>query len=53
MKQFIIKEDLLMAIGNYLLTRPMGEVRNLVQEMEKSLVLHEPEKTSPLEVVKE
>ena len=39
MKEYKIKEDLVQAIGNYLLSKPMSEVRLLVEALEKTLVL--------------
>ena len=44
MKEYKIKEDLVQAIGQYLLSKPMNEVRLLVEALEKSLVLIEEEK---------
>lgn len=44
MKEFKIKEDLVQAIGAYLLSKPMSEVRLLVEALEKNLVLIEEEK---------
>lgn len=41
MKNFIIPENLVHAIGNYLLSKPMNEVRVLVQELEKIQELKE------------
>ena len=50
MKKFIIREDLLQAIGTYLLSRPMGEIRKIVEELEK-LPLHKEEESVALKEV--
>ena len=44
MKKFVITEELVQAIGNYLLQKPMAEVRLLVEALEKQLVLIEEKK---------
>ena len=35
MKNFIISEELLQAVGSYLLSKPMVETRRLVEALEK------------------
>lgn len=37
MKQFSVPENLLSAIGNYLVTRPYQEVANLIRGMESEI----------------
>lgn len=38
MKMFKISEDLLKELGKYLMSKPMGEVRMLVEALEKNIV---------------